>query len=90
MKEAAIKLLKSLLKQENILLKRMVKEKFISSEDLKKLKGIHKQKEELLPHILKLENDKLLESRKEIEELNLINLENKKLLINLIEIYRYY
>lgn len=90
MEETAIKLLKSLLEQENLLLKRMVNGKFVSSEDLENLKRIHKQKEELLPQILKLENDKLLKNRKEIEELNLINLENKRLLINLIEIYRYY
>ena len=85
-----VKALKELLMKENTLLKKMVSEKFISTENLNSLREIQKQKKPLLQKLFNLKRQQLLESWKEVEELSLLNLENKELLINLIEIYRYH
>ena len=90
MENLVVKALKELLMKENVLLKKMVSEKFISTESLNSLREIQKQKKPLLQKLFNLKKQQLLDSWKEVEELSLLNLENKELLINLIEIYRYY
>lgn len=88
--EKFLKALKDLLIMENTLLKKMVKEEFIPIDDLKELKDIQKKKKPFLKELFSMGKPQLVDSWKEIEELSILNTENKELLIKLIEIYRYY
>lgn len=88
--EKFLKELRDLLLRENNLLRKMVKEKFISTDDLNGLKEIQQKKKPLLKELFSIGKEQLLDSWKEIEELSILNAENKELLIRLIEIYRYY
>jgi len=88
--EKFLKELRDLLLRENSLLRKMVKEKFISTDDLNGLKEIQQKKKPLLKELFSMGKSQLLDSWKEIEELSILNAENKELLIRLIEIYRYY
>ena len=83
-----IRKLKSLLKTENSFLKKFIMESSISAKDLKELKELQEEKRKLLKEVFKAKREEINRSWKELEELSSLNLENKELLIRLIELYR--
>ena len=88
--EKFLKKLRELLIKENQLLKKLVKEKFISTDGLNELKEIQQKKKPLLKELFCMGNLELENSWEDLKELSFLNTENKELLIKLIEIYRYY
>ena len=87
--ENFLKSLKELLTLENELLKEMVKEKFISTDALNRLKEIQQKKKQLLKALFCMGNLELQKNRENLKELSPLYTGNKELLIKLLEIYRY-